>query len=106
TTVPQDAGSQKAEECFWQAFQHCRSATLVFTLSSSGKGFAGQTILRTFTIHQENGACFITDALQKGATPKVLQPATTYTCTGLILHPGALDVLSCGQDGTVHVAGV
>ena len=106
TTMPQDAGSQKAEGCFWQAFQHCSLATLVFTSSSNGKGIGGQTIVRTFTIHQANGACFITDALQKGATPRTLQPATIYTCTGLIQHPGALDILSCGPDGTINVAGV
>lgn len=103
--VPKDQGAAQAENCFWQAFQRCQAATLVFLTSGVGKGITNQTFKRTFTIHQENGACVISDARQEGPALNALQPATTFTCTGLVRQPGALDVLSCGQDGTIHVLG-
>lgn len=103
--VPRDSGSPQVEACFWQAFQHCRAATLVFITGGVGKGAANQTFRRTFTIHQQNSACVIFDARQEGAAPNALQPAVTFTCTGLVRQPNALDILSCGQDGTIRVLG-
>src|SRR5579885_16301 len=36
--VPKDQGAAQAENCFWQAFQRCQAATLVFLTSGVGKG--------------------------------------------------------------------
>jgi len=97
--VPRDLGGEQAESCFWQAFQHCRPATLVFTAGTSAKFHT--TLKHTFTIHNENGTCLITDVQQIGASSNT----TNSICTGLVRHPRALDVLSCGQEGTVAVLG-
>ncbi|MBA2285570.1 MAG: hypothetical protein H0W02_08815 [Ktedonobacteraceae bacterium] len=103
--VPQDAGSPQAEACFWQAFQHCRPATLVFNSGGIGKGIAGKRVIRTFTIYKVNGTCVISDTRQESTSPNALSPATTYTCTGLLQHPRALDFIGCGRDGTIEVLG-
>lgn len=104
-TVPRDETSIQVEDCFWLAFQHCRPATLVFTTSGIAKGTAGEAFTRTFTIHSANGACTISDMLQKGLFPHALLLVATSTCTGLRREPNALEFLSCGQDGTVSVLG-
>ncbi len=98
--VPKDLGGEQAENCFWQAFQHCRPAMLVFITSS-----LHTTLIHTFTVHTGNSLCLITDAKQFGVVSNPHAPATIYTCTGLIRHPRALDILSCGQEGTVVVLG-
>jgi len=98
--VPKDLGGEQAENCFWQAFQHCRLATLVFVTNG-----LHTTLIHTFTIHTNGGLCLITDAKQFGVVSNQHAPATIYTCTGLIQHPRALDVLNCGQEGTVVVLG-
>lgn len=101
--VPKDLGGEQAESCFWQAFQHCRPATLVFTTSVSAK--VPITLMHTFMIHNEHSNCLISDAQQFGVASNRPPLATIFTCTGLIRHPRALDILSCGQEGTVVVLG-
>jgi len=103
--VPQDDSSKQVEDCFWQAFQHCRPATLVFTADSIVKRSTAGALTRTFAISTANGACTISDRVQKGTFPHELQPLATYMCTGLRQQPQDLEVLSCGQDGTVSVLG-
>ena len=94
-----DSGAQQAENCFWQAFQHCRSATLVFITTS-----VDTALIRTFTIHNNQGACSISDARQLRVVPN--QPssaATTFTCTGLVQQQQGLRFSACGQDGDIVV---
>lgn len=91
---------EQAENCFWQAFQHCRSATLVFITSSPG-----MALIRTFTIHNNNGSCSVSDAMQQRIASNPPSPAETYTCAGLTQQPGGLLFSACGQDGDVVVSG-
>jgi hypothetical protein len=95
---PSDTGATQVENCFWQAFQHCRPATLVFITSS-----ANTALIRTFTIHDENGVCSISDAKQQRIVPNPPSPAGTYTCTGLVQKPDGLHFSACGKDGDVLV---
>ena len=95
---PSDTGAARAENCFWQAFQHCRPATLVFITSSTDTA-----LIRTFTIHDENGTCSISDAKQQRIVPNPPSPAGTYTCTGLVQKPDGLHFSACGKDGDVLV---
>src|SRR5215467_5020586 len=95
---PSDTGAAQAENCFWQAFQHCRPATLVFITSS-----VDTALIRTFTIHDDNGACSISDAKQQRIVPNPPSPAGTYTCTGLVQKPDGLHFSACGKDGDVFV---
>src|SRR5215472_7788110 len=95
---PSDTGAARAENCFWQAFQHCRPATLVFITSS-----VDTALIRTFTIHDDNGACSISDAKQQRIVPNPPSPAGTYTCAGLLQQPDGLHFSACGKDGDVLV---
>lgn len=94
-----DNGAQQAENCFWQAFQHCRPASLVFVTTS-----LDTSLIRTFTIHNNQGACSISDARQQRIVPNQPSAARIYTCTGLLQQHG-LRFLSCGEDGDVFVPG-
>jgi hypothetical protein len=93
-------GAEQVENCFWQAFQHCHPATLVFITSSPG-----MTLTRTFTIHNNNGTCSVSDAMQQRIASNPPSPAGTYTCAGLTQQPGELLFSACGQDGDVVVSG-
>ncbi len=95
-----DTGAEQAETCFWQAFQHCRPATLIFIRSG-----LGAALIRTFTLHNNHGSCAISDAKQQRVAPNPPSPARIFTCTGLVKLPGALRFTACGQDGDVFVAG-
>src|SRR5215471_15221437 len=94
-----DNGSQQAENCLWQAYQHCRPATLDFITTS-----LDTALIRTFTIHNNQGTCSISDARQLRMMPNQLSAVKTFTCTGLIQQQG-LRFLSCGEDGNVFVPG-
>ena len=95
-----DNGAQQAENCFWQAFQHCRPTTLVFITTS-----VDTALIRTFTIHNNKGACSISDARQLRVVPNQPSAARTYTCTGLVQQQHSLRFFSCGEDGDVVVPG-
>ncbi len=95
-----DTGAEQAETCFWQAFQHCHPATLIFIRSG-----LGAALIRTFTLHTNHGSCSISDAKQQRVAPNPPSAAKIYTCTGLVKLPGALRFTACGQDGDVFVAG-
>ena len=64
--VPRDLGAEQAENCFWQAFQHCRPAILVFNTGAKAKFTS--TLKHTFTIYNENVACLIADVKQIGSS--------------------------------------
>ena len=94
------SSGEQAENCFWRAFQHCHPATLVFITSSPG-----MALIRTFTIHNNNGSCSILDAIQQHIASNPPSPAGTYTCAGLTQQSGGLLFSACGQDGDVVVSG-
>ena len=100
-TVPIDTGrSEQAENCFWQAFQTCRPATLVFNTNS-----LHATFTHTFTIQNSHGTCSILEATKFGSVTNAASPATVYSCAGLKRYPRALYFLACGKDGTIIVLG-
>lgn len=92
------AHAKQAENCFWQTFQQCHPATLTFTI-------VGVDTMRThtFTIHNENGNCPISDTVQLGGPDAVPAPSRTYTCTDLVQTPDGLYFSACDQDGTIFV---
>lgn len=94
-----DNGAQQVENCFWQAYQHCNPATLEFITTS-----VDTALIRTFTIHDNQGTCSITDARQLRVMPNQLSAVKTFTCTGMVQQQG-LRFLSCGEDGNVFVPG-
>jgi hypothetical protein len=92
-----DNGAQQVVNCFWQAYQHCRPATLVFITTS-----LDTALMHTFTIQNNQGTCSISDARQLRVMPNQLSAVKTFTCTGLVQQQG-LRFLSCGEDGNVFV---
>src|SRR5262249_41831549 len=97
---PSDTGAEQAENCFWQAFQHCHPATLIFI-----RGGVDAVLMLTFTIHNVNGTCSISYTKQQRVVANPPSVARTSTCTGLVKQVQALRFTACGQDGDVVVSG-
>jgi len=91
--------AKQAEDCFWQAFQKCSPASLVYTLAS-----VDTVTIRTFTIQSNGDHCSPVDAVQHTIVPAPLSAAKTYTCTGVTHKPDGLHFSSCGVDGDVVVS--
>lgn len=90
--------AKKAKDCFWQAFQKCNPATLVYSLTG-----VDTVIVRTFTIQKNGGHCSVLDAVQHTIVPAPLSAAKTYTCAGVTQKPDGLHFSGCGEDGDVIV---
>lgn len=96
TDVP---AAKQAEDCFWQAFQKCAPASLVYTLIG-----VDTVTVRTFTVKTNGEHCTVSDAVQHSIVPAPLSLAKTYTCTGVVQKPDGLHFSGCGEDGDVVVA--
>lgn len=97
-TVQDETSAVQAENCFWQAFQHCTPVMLVFRV------FGVDTVLtRTFTIRVNGNACSISDAVQNVLVPARPSLPLTYMCAGLTRLQDGLHFASCGNDGDVTV---
>lgn len=90
--------AKQAANCFWQAFQHCRAASLIF--ASSGSDAA---IIRTFTVEKKGDQCSISDAVQDVMGANSPSPVKIYRCTGVVQQSDSLHFTSCGEDGDVFV---
>jgi hypothetical protein len=88
----------QATNCFWQAYQQCHLASLIFTTSS-----VDTAVIRTFTIKNNNNQCSITDSVQHAYGPSPLSAAKIYTCVSLTQKSDGLHFASCGQDGDIIV---
>jgi len=98
--IPTDIPAAKhTEDCFWQAFQKCAPASLVYTLIG-----VDTVTTRTFTIQTNSGHCSVSDAFQHTIVPAPLSTAKTYMCTGAAQKPDGLHFSGCGQDGDIVVA--
>ena len=90
--------AQGVEDCFWQAFQQCHSATLVFTQSDSEAGD-----INTFSLQSQNGICKVADSVQHFSTLHALKSPIAYTCSGIQKQGDGLHILSCGVLGTILI---
>ncbi len=86
------------ENCFWQAYQHCQSASMVYT-----QGGIDTLTVHTFSLKSQNKTCIISDYIQHALAPHPLQPGATYTCSSLTLQGDGLHVVSCGNLGSILV---
>ncbi len=93
-----DATAGQAENCFWQAFQQCQSATLMVTMMGVDAG-----VNHTFTVSRNGSACVVKDASQTYAAPNHQGQLMTYTCAGLVQQKGGLLFQSCGANGDISV---
>ena len=97
--VPADqTGAKSVVDCFWQAYQQCHPATLVYS-----QGGVDAATIHTFSLKSQNGKCVITDALQHVIFPHSSKPGANETCTGLSQQTDGLHFLSCSNEGEVLV---
>jgi hypothetical protein len=97
--VPSDkASAQKAENCFYQAYQQCRPATLTFTTFEVDTGD-----IHNFSVKSANGSCAISDGVQHYIAPNPAGAATIYSCATMQLEADGLHIQTCGDLGTVLV---
>lgn len=97
--VPGDQKSAKGvEECFWQAYQQCHPAKLVYS-----QGSVDTVMIHTFSLKSQSGKCVITDALQHVVIPHPPQSEGNHTCTGLEQQAAGLRFLACTDEGNVLV---
>ncbi len=94
---PTDPSALQSENCFWQAFQECRGATLTVIQQRVDSGTSS-----IFTI-QKIDQCTISDTEQTYFVPRPPQNAKTYTCAGLSRKEGGLLFQSCGTAGDIFV---
>lgn len=94
----EDAGlTQQAGACFWQAYQQCRAAILVF----QPLGVDAITV-HTFSIEKQASGCVVTDSVKHSIVPRPAT-ATNYSCAGVMNTNGALRITGCGAEGDVIV---
>lgn len=99
--VPTDQEyAQGVENCFWQAYQQCHPATLVYT-----QGGVDTATIHTFSLEKQNGKCAITDALQHIIYPHSPTTAARDTCAGLAQQADGLHFLACNGEGDILVPG-
>jgi hypothetical protein len=93
------SNTQIAGNCFWQAYQLCRSASLV-------ANFTGiDTITkRTFTVEpSKTSTCHVTDVLQHSIVPRPLKTVGSYSCASISNTQQALVIKACGKDGNITI---
>ncbi len=86
------------ENCFWQAYQQCSPAMLVYS-----QGGVDAATIQTFSLKSQNGKCVITDALQHVVYPHTPTSIGSDTCTGLAQQTDGLHFLACSRQGDVLV---
>jgi len=91
-------GPQKSGNCFWQAFQQCQPATLVYHLTS-----IDTVTTHTFTTTKNGSACAVTDHVQHSIVPRPPTDAGTFTCASVSNTAGKLDFNGCGTAGNIVV---
>lgn len=93
-------GAKGIEDCFWQAYQQCTPATLVYA-----QGAIDTATIYTFALKSQNGKCMITDMLQHVVLPRSPTPGVNGTCAGLTQQTDGLHFRACNNQGDVLVPG-
>ena len=98
--VPTDQKyAQGVEDCFWQAYQQCHPATLVYS-----QGGVDTATVHTFSLKKQNGKCTIIDTLQHVIFPHApTSTPGTDACTGLTQQADGLHFLACNGEGDILV---
>ncbi len=95
----EDAGlSQKAGDCFWNAYQQCKPASLVLSVGGL------DTITRhNFSVGKQSANCAVSDMVQHSIAPNPPRTTGTYLCSGMSYTGGELRIQNCGPEGTIAV---
>ncbi len=92
------AAAQKAENCFYSAYQKCQPATLTFSTLGVDAGATHH-----FAIENVNGSCTISDGWQHFIAPNPPSSAITYSCASMNRQSDGLHIESCSNVGTVVI---
>jgi hypothetical protein len=93
--------SKGIENCFWQHFQTCQPASLIFTVAG-----VDTITTHTFIVRNTSGKCIASDSVQLRIVPAKAQPAKTYNCAGVSQQHAGLQFSQCGSEGTITVPDV
>lgn len=96
--VPNNPADQGVGNCFWQAYQQCRTAFMMFRTTA-----IDTIVARTFTLAKSGLTCQIIDASQHISAPNRIMNSGVYTCTSLTKDNTHLLFKGCGADGDVVV---
>jgi len=92
------AAAQQAVNCFYQAYQKCQPATLMFTSFGVDTG-----VIHHFAVKNANGSCAISDGWQHFIAPKPPSGTITYTCANMTMQTDGLHIESCGNAGSIVI---
>lgn len=89
-----DNGAMRsAGNCFWNAYQHCATATLFITQTGMDDG-----VRSVFMLEQHQGSCVLTDTMQGyNANFNRRNPYQTTTCSPLTRDGNRLNFNGCGN---------
>lgn len=90
--------AQKAVNCFYQAYQKCQPATLMFSTFGIDAG-----AINHFAVKNANGSCSISDGWQHFIAPNPPAGTITYSCASMNMQADGLHILSCGDVGSIVI---
>ena len=95
---PADASAERVQECFWQAFQECRTATLTITVRGVDTAVQNQ-----LTIEKRGSQCTVTNVEQSFAVNLPTPAVSVFSCARLERKPEGLLFVACSTDGDILV---
>jgi hypothetical protein len=95
--LPDTSSAQQATNCFWQSFQQCHVASLIYTATG-----VDTVTTHTFTVQNNGGHCSVVDMVKHQVIPSP-PTAKTYTCSGVTQKADGLHFAACGSDGDIVV---
>ena len=97
--APSDkAAAQQAVNCFYQAYQKCQPATLMFSSLGLDAG-----VIHHFAVKNVNGSCAISDGWQHYIAPHPPAGTITYSCASMNMQADGLHIESCGNAGSIVI---
>jgi len=100
TSPVTDSSAGSNENCFWQAFLHCQSATLVYVQMN-----VDTTNTQTFSLRPSKEGCSVLDTLSAVAASGGHTTTTNYACISLQQQNGGLVANGCSTVGTITIPG-
>ena len=94
--------AQAAENCFWNAYQQCQTASLTYTRLG-----VDTEDTYSFTLQRQGTACVLNETHDRAIAPQPAHRLGTYSCTGLTRQQDdSLAAHGCGQDGDITITAV
>lgn len=84
----------QAENCFWQAYQHCQAATLIYHTMGVDAGATD-----TLTVEKNGSSCLLYVKAQTYVIP-ITSKTSTFTCASMTKQEDGLHVAGCDNGAT------